>query len=632
MDLPKGLVTTSTRIPSHLKDPNVIDAVDIAQLWKVYHTNPAVHNNDSGHRLENFFWRVWGNERLRCSLQGETLATLFVNIAESQAQKFSSSSSVVKSKSLGKMSSVPTISKVNAQPPPTPPTEENEPDNTTRNSNARSNSDLISNSNTNTRTPLPPILKKPKSVNGNESPQKKARLLLTRIGGQHVTRKPSNPLTPISPPPFAAATKEDPNATTTTTTTDNDITAITATNTTTNTTTAATTRAQYQYQKKPYLVASKASKRRPVLGRRKSSQTAVPRYEAKSDYFGQGDTNATTPTNPSPKTTTNTTVCFNRDEDDDLKEQTPVTPADEEGPINCEKTAQKESSDTEAPAPLDQENHQSKQDERTESPNESQPPDGKYANTDDPNLKNLPPNLVSNLKLVLAQQKPTTTNTTRPNNTKSRSKHIPYPSTTTNTTTHRLTNHERDHLRRLKSSTYIHQLQHQLQQHKQPAKLVDDHFRLRFAEELQREEKFLNTVNSLPEEERSAVLEGHSGRSKAPRIPRTSWVEVLGGGGAGVERDSDTDRIQQERPEAAANDNDDGWSSTGEDGGGWAADDAQDHYSDTQVDAAPFKFEGMSYASSWRAACRLQVPGQLTVLLRAEQYRYRGDAEIVDST
>lgn len=119
-----------------------------------------------------------------------------------------------------------------------------------------------------------------------------------------------------------------------------------------------------------------------MLGRRKSSQTAIPRYEAKSDYFGQGDTNATTPTKTSSKTTTNTTVGFSRDEDDNLKEQRPVTPVDEEGPINCEKTAQRESSDTEAPASLDQENHQSKQDERTESPKESQPPDGKYANTD----------------------------------------------------------------------------------------------------------------------------------------------------------------------------------------------------------------------------------------------------------
>lgn len=156
---------------------------------------------------------------------------------------------------------------------------------------------------------------------------------------------------------------------------------------------------------------------------------------------------------------------------------------------------------------------------------------------------------------------------------------------------------------------------------------------MRFVEELQREEKFLNAVNSLPEEERSAVLEGHSGRSKAPRLPRTSWVEVTGGVDAGVKREGSVETIgtiQQERSEADTNDHDDGWSFTGEDGGGWTADDAQDNYPDTQVDAVPFKFEGMSYTSSWRAACRLQVPGQLTVMLRAEQYGYRGDTGVVD--
>lgn len=279
------------------------------------------------------------------------------------------------------MSSEVTISNVSAQLPPTPPTEENEPDNITRNLNGRSNSDPIPNANTNIRNPLPPILKKPKSVNGNESSQKKARLLLTGIGGQHVTRKPSNPLTPISPPPFAAVSKEDVN--TTTTTTDDNTATDTNTTTTTNTT-AATTRGQYQFQKRPHFVASKTSKRRPVLGRRKTSQTAVPRYEAKGDYFGQG--NASTYTNPSTCTTTDTntntktTVGFSRD--DDVKEQKPVTLADEEEVKDCEKTTQKESSDLEFPVPPDQENQESKQDESTESPNEPQPPDGKYANPD----------------------------------------------------------------------------------------------------------------------------------------------------------------------------------------------------------------------------------------------------------
>lgn len=280
------------------------------------------------------------------------------------------------------MSSELTISKVSAQLPPTPPTEENESDNISRNHNSRSNSDPIPNENTNTRNPLPPILKKPKSLNGNESSQKKARLLLTGIGGQHVTRKPSNPLTPISPPPFAAISKEDQNSTTATTTTTDDNTA-TDTNTTTTNTTAATTRGQYQPQKRPHFVASKTSKRRPVLGRRKTSQTAVTRYEVKGDYFAQG--NASTYTNTSTCTTTNTntktTVGFSRNDDDDLKEQKPATPAGEEEVKYCEKTTQKESSDSESPVPPDQENQESKQDEGTESPNEPQPPDGTTSNT-----------------------------------------------------------------------------------------------------------------------------------------------------------------------------------------------------------------------------------------------------------
>ena len=118
------------------------------------------------------------------------------------------------------------------------------------------------------RCPLPPILKKPNS-NANathtttDTSQKKARLLLTGLGGQNITRKPSNPLTPVSPPPFAVPGGEEEggeggggggkggdN-------------------------TSTLTRPPHP-QKRPYFVAGKAGKRRPVLVRRKSSQTSVP--------------------------------------------------------------------------------------------------------------------------------------------------------------------------------------------------------------------------------------------------------------------------------------------------------------------------------------------------------------------
>ena len=49
----------------------------------VYHSNPSIHHHDAGPRLENFFWRVWGNQRLRHSLHGSALAKLFSKIADS---------------------------------------------------------------------------------------------------------------------------------------------------------------------------------------------------------------------------------------------------------------------------------------------------------------------------------------------------------------------------------------------------------------------------------------------------------------------------------------------------------------------------------------------------------------------
>lgn len=246
------------------------------------------------------------------------------------------------------------------QNPPTPATETSEKqpdDNPTRNANSRSNSDPIPN--TNTRSPLPPILKKPKSINGNESSQKKARLLLTGLGGQHVTRKPSNPLTPISPPPFAAVSNSGDADTTSTTSTSNTNTNTPSMNT--------STRSQHQHQKRPYFVASKTSKRRPVLVRRKSSQTSVPslvRPEARGDYFGQENTNQNT----------KTTVGLSRD--DDLKEQGAVEPVDHENKASSEDLTHKESLHSEA-VPSEQENYQ-KVKQNNPSLNESQLPDGKY--------------------------------------------------------------------------------------------------------------------------------------------------------------------------------------------------------------------------------------------------------------
>lgn len=46
----------------------------------VYGTSTSIHKDHIGHRLENYFWRVWGNTRLLKSLEGSVLASLFTSI------------------------------------------------------------------------------------------------------------------------------------------------------------------------------------------------------------------------------------------------------------------------------------------------------------------------------------------------------------------------------------------------------------------------------------------------------------------------------------------------------------------------------------------------------------------------
>lgn len=157
--------------------------------------------------------------------------------------------------------------------------------------------------------------------------------------------------------------------------------------------------------------------------------------------------------------------------------------------------------------------------------------------------------------------------------------------------------------------------------HPPPTKLVDDHFRVRFAEELQREETLLRAMNSLPEFERNAILERHAralaGQPEPPPRPRTAWVVV-----PDDEAEEESCSPQRENSADVSPDSEDWSPSPGEDAGGWMADDAQD-YTDRELDAVAFRFEGMSYTSSSRAASRLRAPGQLTVLFRSEQYGSR---------
>lgn len=164
-----------------------------------------------------------------------------------------------------------------------------------------------------------------------------------------------------------------------------------------------------------------------------------------------------------------------------------------------------------------------------------------------------------------------------------------------------------------------------------PVKLVDDHFRLRFAQEIQREESMLKEINSLPAEERKAVqarsISALTGQM-LPKKPQTTWVVVSDeeaerealNASSGIVKNSDHDNEWPVTTVPTATDDKNSTST-------WKDDDAQDYSPNTQMDVVP-KIEGMSYVSSARAATRLRAPGQLSVLLRAKQYGHCSGGEL----
>ncbi|ODH26418.1 hypothetical protein ACO22_04636 [Paracoccidioides brasiliensis] len=83
--LPKGIVLHTARISSEIENFGGIDAEDLAKLWRVYTTNRSTLKEDEGRRLENLFWRIWSNQSIFRSLQGTTLARLFLHIAEGES-------------------------------------------------------------------------------------------------------------------------------------------------------------------------------------------------------------------------------------------------------------------------------------------------------------------------------------------------------------------------------------------------------------------------------------------------------------------------------------------------------------------------------------------------------------------
>ncbi|KAL8806922.1 MAG: hypothetical protein Q9182_001051 [Xanthomendoza sp. 2 TL-2023] len=99
--LPEGLVTTNVHVKGNLESVDRVDVEDIARLWKAYHTNRAIFAEDVGRRLENFFWRIWGNDRLLYNITGTLVAAIFSKISEGGYIRTTPTQSPRSSRSLG---------------------------------------------------------------------------------------------------------------------------------------------------------------------------------------------------------------------------------------------------------------------------------------------------------------------------------------------------------------------------------------------------------------------------------------------------------------------------------------------------------------------------------------------------
>ncbi|PGH16287.1 hypothetical protein AJ79_01826 [Helicocarpus griseus UAMH5409] len=83
--LPQGIVLHTERVSSEIESFGGVDDEDLAKLWRVYTTNRSTMREDEGRRLENLVWRIWSNKPILRTIQGTTLAGLFLHISEGES-------------------------------------------------------------------------------------------------------------------------------------------------------------------------------------------------------------------------------------------------------------------------------------------------------------------------------------------------------------------------------------------------------------------------------------------------------------------------------------------------------------------------------------------------------------------
>ncbi|OAQ98160.1 hypothetical protein LLEC1_03587 [Akanthomyces lecanii] len=79
MLLPKGILTNSSTVYDEVAGYSTLPADKVRQYWHVYTTTNKKLKDPTAHRLENFWWHVWGSDRSK--LSGRVLARIFQDIS-----------------------------------------------------------------------------------------------------------------------------------------------------------------------------------------------------------------------------------------------------------------------------------------------------------------------------------------------------------------------------------------------------------------------------------------------------------------------------------------------------------------------------------------------------------------------
>ncbi|KAL8911803.1 MAG: hypothetical protein Q9171_003071 [Xanthocarpia ochracea] len=167
--LPEGLVTTKVEVRGELESVDRVDVDDIARLWK------DTFAEDVGRRLENFFWRIWGNNRVLCNITGTLVAAIFSKISEGGYIRTTPTQSPRSSRSLGTFHTAQEVERPNVSPGYVPgissSNESSSPDDDDAGDAEETETESTAAGKKRLPPRPPPILKKPKSMSPPETLQ-----------------------------------------------------------------------------------------------------------------------------------------------------------------------------------------------------------------------------------------------------------------------------------------------------------------------------------------------------------------------------------------------------------------------------------------------------------------------------